>query len=206
MSRRRRRSPAPRGRLRSMFARRAARAAAPRSARWRQSYQTPAARSPPAGCAGRSPARPRARFGPRATSPSTPAATARQPPRRLAQRGDLVVVLPDARALDDAFGRRRARRAGSVGGERRRQPVVAARRSGAPPRSRRGASGMRREQLAPASRRTSHRPSPARGPGTRARCRASRRATVDVAEVGDEVQAVGGRATTIAELPVKLVR
>ena len=110
MSRRRRQSPAPRGRLRSIFARRAARAAARRSARWPRSFQTPVAESGLAHAAidrerqfalGHS-----ALDARRARS----AATARESLARFSQHGDLVLVLHDPRGFDDPFGRRRARR------------------------------------------------------------------------------------------------
>ena len=105
MSRRRRQSPARRGRLRSIFARRGAREAARRSARWRQSSRTPAAE----------PALPNAPVdGQRQLPLGHPGADlaedtgrdGRQPPRRLAQRRDLVArpseLAPARRSLRSA--------------------------------------------------------------------------------------------------------
>ncbi len=105
MSRRRRRSPAPPGRLRQTFARRGARAAAPRWARRPQSYQTRAARIPPDAGASRWRARPRARVRPAADLFEHAGRDARQPPCRLAQRVELVRVLADPRPLDEPLGR-----------------------------------------------------------------------------------------------------
>ena len=144
MSRRPRRSPAPRGRLRSIFARPGGRAAAPRSVRWRQSYQTPAARSRPAGSGGRLPAPHRARWHRARRRPIW-----LRRPRRAGARASRSVAISYssfriARPLDDAFGQRRAPRP-----EARRRASVAVshgsdRRSGAPPRSRCGAADVAR--------------------------------------------------------------
>ena len=118
MSRRRRRSPARPGRLRLIFARRACACGSAafgpagdnRVERRPLEPGLPDARS-------RSPARPRARSVPARTSASTPRGDRRQPPRRFAQRLDLV-RRPCARA--------RARRAPRSARARRLAPAVAA--------------------------------------------------------------------------------
>ena len=93
MSRRRRQSPAPRGRLRPTFARSAARAAGRRSDRRRRSSRRPGARNRPLGSADRCCRRPPARSGPACTSANIARATSES--RRAASRStrDLVGVL-----------------------------------------------------------------------------------------------------------------
>ena len=173
MSRRRRRSPAPRGRLRSIFARRAARAAARRSVRWRRSSRTPCARTRPAD-APVDRQREVALGSPRRTDRRRRSAATRDS-RRAASRSvvDLVGVLAHARALDDPARSRRAPCAGD-----RLAASVAFSQSKPGDRQMRGLEADARRRAAtraasPASRRTIRRPSPARAPGTRSACRAS---------------------------------
>ena len=192
MSRRRRRSPAPRGHLRLMFAPRDAHAAARRSVRSRQSYQTPGARSRPGGRGGRWRAPRRARSGRGRPRPERAAATADS--RRAASRsvaisyGSLRTRARSTRRVGrDELGLPR-----SVRGQRRLQPAIAVdgemRRLEAdpPPRLRRRAASASVASYEPStvtSSRSGH-----------SCARAARLVEHgDVAEVGDEEQAIGGQ-------------
>ena len=153
-----------------------------------------------------------ARTAPRRTSAITCRGHAGQPPRRFAQRRDLVVVLPDAGALDDAFGRDELGMRRSVARERVHEPRVTADRQvrrleADPHRDPEPCSGSARR----AARRASHRTEPSTVTSSRSghscavpRAVRDRRSTYrkSVMKWTRDRRVT----TTIAELPVKLVR
>ena len=204
MSRRPHRSPARRGRFRLIFALQAWRAAAPLCGPLATMVSN-AGRSNPARRIRLSMASAMSRsVRPARDLFEHAAGHLRQQRRRIPQRGNFVVVLAHANALDQLVGRDECRPRAGIAGEGRREQRMAAdreiRRFEAQP-GRRQASQSRQS----ASRRTSRRPPTARDPGTPEATAAASSSAVTYRKSVMKLTLSGVRTTTAA-LPVKFVR